>query len=73
MFDFDVRIERDIKNCTATVRSDSYLKLRLEVDNEELLISILRQDDLIFPIVSCPVICSNIPQLTFPMVVSLKS
>jgi hypothetical protein len=55
-------IELEIKDTAGTDRSVSYLKLHLEIDNEGRLRTKLydKTDDLNFPIVNFPFICSNI-------------
>ena len=55
-------IER--KDTTDTDRSASYLDLHLEIDSEGRLRTKLydKRDDLNFPIVNFPFICSNIPE-----------
>ena len=56
-------IELEIKDTTDTDRSASYLDLHLEMDSENRLRTKLydKRDDLNFPIVNFPFICSNIP------------
>ena len=56
-------IELEIKDTTDTDRSASYLDLHLEIDSEGRLRTKLydKRDDLNFPIVNLPFICSNIP------------
>jgi hypothetical protein len=56
-------IELEIKDTTDTDRSASYLYLHLEIDSEGRLRTKLydKRDDLNFPIVNFPFICSNIP------------
>ena len=56
-------IELEIKDTTDTDRSASYLDLHLEIDSERRLRTKLydKRDDLNFPIVNFPYICSNIP------------
>ena len=56
-------IEVEIKDATDTARSASYLNIHLEIDSERQLRMKLydKRDDLNFPIVNFPFICSNIP------------
>jgi hypothetical protein len=56
-------IELEIKDTTDTDRSTSYLDLHLEIDSEWWLRTKLydKRDDIIYPIVNFPFICSNIP------------
>ena len=56
-------IELEIKDTTYTIRYASYLDLYLEIDSEGWLRTKLydKRDDLNFPIVNFPFICSNIP------------
>ena len=58
---YDIALE--IKNITDTARYVSYLDLHLEIDRENRLRTKLydKRDDLNFPIVNLPFICSNIP------------
>ena len=57
-------IELEIKDTTDTDRSASYLDLHLDVDSEGRLRTKLydKRDDVNFPIVNFPFICSNIPE-----------
>ena len=56
-------IELELKDTTDTDRSASYLDIHLEMDSERRLRTNLydKRDDLNFPIVNFPFICSNIP------------
>jgi hypothetical protein len=56
-------IELEIKDTTDTDRSASNLDLHLEIDSEGRLKTKLydKRDDLNFPIMNFPFICSNIP------------
>ena len=56
-------IKLEIKDITYTDRSTSYFDLNLEIDSEGRLRTKLyyKRDDLNFPIVNFPIICSNIP------------
>jgi hypothetical protein len=56
-------IELEIKDTTDTDTSASYIGLHLEIDSEGRLRTKLydKRDDLNFPIVNFPFICSNIP------------
>jgi hypothetical protein len=56
-------IEIEIKDTSDTNRSASYLDLHLEIDSEGRLRTkpYNKRDDLNFPIVNFPFICSNIP------------
>jgi hypothetical protein len=56
-------VELEIKDTTDMDRSASYLDLHLEIDSEGWLRTKLydKRDDLNFPIVNFPFICSNIP------------
>ena len=56
-------INLEIKVTTDTDRSASYLDLHLEIDSQGRLRTKYydKTDDLIFPIVNFPFICSNIP------------
>ena len=56
-------IELEIKDTKDTDRSASYLDLHLEIDSEGRLRTKLydKRDDLNFPIVNFPFICSNLP------------
>ena len=53
----------EIKDTTDTDRSASYFDLHLEIDNEGRSRTKLydKRDDINFPIVNFPFICSNIP------------
>ena len=53
----------EIKDTTDTARSPSYLDIRLKTDNEGRLRTKFydNRDDLNFPILKFPFICSNIP------------
>ena len=57
-------IELEIKDTTDTDISASYLELHLEIDSEARLRTKLnaKRDDLNFPIVNFPFICSNFPK-----------
>jgi hypothetical protein len=59
-------IELEIKNTKNIYRSASNLDLQLEIDSEGRLRTNIydKRDDLIFPIVNFPFICSNIPAAT---------
>ena len=56
-------IELQIKDTTDTARLASYLYLHLEIDNEDHLKTKRydKRNDINFPIVNFPFICSNIP------------
>jgi hypothetical protein len=56
-------IEPEIKDTINTDRSASYLKMRLEIESEGRLRTILydKRDDLNFPIMNFPFIRSTIP------------
>jgi hypothetical protein len=56
-------IELEIKDTTDTDRSASYLDLHLEIDSEGQLRTkpYDKRDDLNFPILNFPFICSNMP------------
>ena len=56
-------IEIEIKDTSDTNRSASYLDLHLEIDSEGRLRTkpYNKRDDLNFPIVNFPFMCSNIP------------
>ena len=59
-------IELEIKDTTDTDRSASYLDLHLEIDSEGQLRTkpYDKRDDLNFPILNFPFICSNMPAAT---------
>ena len=56
-------IELEIKDTTDAARSASYLDLHLKIDSEGQLRTKLydKRDDINFPILNFPFICSNIP------------
>ena len=60
-------IELEIKDTTDTDRSVSYLDLHVDIDCEWRLRTkfYAKRDDLNFPIVNFPFICSNIPAALF--------
>jgi hypothetical protein len=61
--DYTYRIELEIKDTTYTARFASYIDLHQDIDNEGWLRTKLydKRDELNFPIVNFPFICSNIP------------